>query len=632
MTISIGSNILSKRTLRQLDLTSQKLNKNFERLSSGQRINHAADDAAGLAVSESLRVGVAVKNRALLNVNDGISVTDLVGGAANSISSLLTRMAELAQQSANGSLGSSQRVVLNKEYSELDKEIRRIAATTEFNGIKLLAGTKSNRALTNATNVSGGVTNVYSSSGDGRYLTTYNSTAGTIEQLDSETGSITTIATGVTQNQFARSSASGERVVFQAQGSVSGANPGSGTGLFLYDRNTQSITRIAALSGADRIRELAFSADGSTVAFRSDTQFNANGSVFLASTPAIHTYNIANGVIERLNYTVSQNSSTLAISADGSYVTFGEQNNLLGTNADGNIELYSFRVGSAATTLKQVTSVSGLSSLVIGSGHGITNTGDIYFVSTANYVAGNGSNRNQVFKYNNQTSRVEQLTKNSSASTFDSLTITNDVSQILFRTNANLTGENSTGSYQIYKFDLLANSFGQVTNYTDATLNSGSSFSISNDGNTFYSHSTQLRAIDISAGDFNLNIEAGAGSLGSISTALEAINGTLRGLGSHALTTQSAARGALDAILLNIQKLGSLQGVIGAGQSRLQTAAKLLLGQRQETAAARSRITDIDVAEEAASANRHQILQQAATAVLAQANLQPEIALTLLQG
>jgi flagellin len=109
-------------------------------LSSGQRINRARDDAAGLAIAEILRADQKVATVAMRNANDGISTVAIVDSALGEIGGVLQRLAELAQQSSNGVFSSTQRSALQAEFDSLSSEIERIAHTTEFNGVKLLSG------------------------------------------------------------------------------------------------------------------------------------------------------------------------------------------------------------------------------------------------------------------------------------------------------------------------------------------------------------------------------------------------------------------------------------------------------------------------------------------------------------
>ena len=141
MAISIGSNITSLQAQRRLDQTGGKLSQAFNKLSSGYRINRGADDAAGLAIAESLKAQSRIAGQAIRNTNDGISTIAIADGALGEVANILARLAELASQAANGTLSTTQRSVVSNEFVALSSEIERIASVTEFNGIKLLSGT-----------------------------------------------------------------------------------------------------------------------------------------------------------------------------------------------------------------------------------------------------------------------------------------------------------------------------------------------------------------------------------------------------------------------------------------------------------------------------------------------------------
>jgi len=136
----INSNVPSLTTQRKLDQTQGALAVSLQRLSSGLRINNAKDDAAGLAITERLSTQMRGLDQARRNANDGISLAQTAEGALQSSSEILQRIRELAVQSANATNSSGDRQALNAEVRQLAQELQRIAATTEFNGQKLLDG------------------------------------------------------------------------------------------------------------------------------------------------------------------------------------------------------------------------------------------------------------------------------------------------------------------------------------------------------------------------------------------------------------------------------------------------------------------------------------------------------------
>lgn len=135
----INHNISAMVTQGSLFSVNRDMSKSLERLSTGLRVNRASDDAAGLGVSENLRTQVRGTSQAIRNSQDGIAAITIAEGAANEISSILQRMRELAVQSSNDTLTSTERAYTDQEYNQLISEIDRIAAVTNYNGMKLIS-------------------------------------------------------------------------------------------------------------------------------------------------------------------------------------------------------------------------------------------------------------------------------------------------------------------------------------------------------------------------------------------------------------------------------------------------------------------------------------------------------------
>lgn len=152
----IQHNIAAINSYRNLGTNQTALNKNLEKLSSGFKINRAGDDAAGLAISESMRSQINGLNQASSNANDAIGLIQTAEGALTEIHSMLQRMTTLATQSANGTYNSVARGNIQSEMNELVAEIDRIANNTDFNGIKPLAGTDNTGNMTFQIGPTGG--------------------------------------------------------------------------------------------------------------------------------------------------------------------------------------------------------------------------------------------------------------------------------------------------------------------------------------------------------------------------------------------------------------------------------------------------------------------------------------------
>jgi len=140
MALTIQSNVASLQAQHNLSSTQMSLAQNFQRLSSGFRINSASDDAAGLAISENMKAQIASYGQAERNTNNGISMAQTAEGALGQMGSMLSRLRELAVEGSNGDLTSTDRGFLDNEFGSLKSEIDRIGQSTTFNGKQLLAG------------------------------------------------------------------------------------------------------------------------------------------------------------------------------------------------------------------------------------------------------------------------------------------------------------------------------------------------------------------------------------------------------------------------------------------------------------------------------------------------------------
>ncbi len=139
MALVVNHNLMAMNAARNLQFNYNRLAKSVQRLSSGMRINSAADDAAGLAISELMRADIAAIKQGIRNANDAISMIQTFDGALSVIDEKLIRMKELAEQAATGTYTTAQRALIDSEYAEMYREITRIANATDFNGIHLIA-------------------------------------------------------------------------------------------------------------------------------------------------------------------------------------------------------------------------------------------------------------------------------------------------------------------------------------------------------------------------------------------------------------------------------------------------------------------------------------------------------------
>ncbi|RBH50713.1 flagellin FliC, partial [Pseudomonas sp. MWU13-2860] len=220
MAITVNTNIASLNAQRNLNQSGNSLQASLQRLSSGLRVNSAKDDAAGLAISQTLTSAIRGNNQAIKNANDGISVGQTAEGALGQIANNMQRIREIAVQASNGSVSNTNRSQLQNEVDQLTQEISRIVQTTQFNGTSLLSGGSvltfqvgSSGATTNQVSISstdltsGGILNTYNSSltNTGTVsVTTQNGASGALSSLDADIAQISNIRStfGAVQNRF----------------------------------------------------------------------------------------------------------------------------------------------------------------------------------------------------------------------------------------------------------------------------------------------------------------------------------------------------------------------------------------------------------------------------------------------
>ncbi|VAW49916.1 Flagellin protein FlaA [hydrothermal vent metagenome] len=140
MAMVINTNVGSLNATRQLEGSGRDLATSMERLTSGLRINSAADDAAGLAVATNMTTQIMGTDMAVRNANDGISMAQTIDGASEEMTNMMQRQRELAIQSLNGTYSTENRAAMNAEFSALSDELERIATTTKFNGVEIMNG------------------------------------------------------------------------------------------------------------------------------------------------------------------------------------------------------------------------------------------------------------------------------------------------------------------------------------------------------------------------------------------------------------------------------------------------------------------------------------------------------------
>ncbi len=620
MAVTIGSNIAALQAQRRVAQASSNLSRSAERLSSGQRINRASDDAAGLAIASSLRAGSRVYDQATRNLNDGISALNIADSAVQDLTSLVTRMRELATQSANGTFSRTQRLSIHAESQALTDEYNRIVNSASFNGQTLLDGRTGQLNLQIGYGKSGSVA------------------VSTAQGLTSQRGA-RTFSGG---DQAGLSSSPNGQVVagdFNNDGNIDlavGDNNVPGVSIYLGngDGSFSSIGGVGGIGGeSERLEILDYNGDGNldfvssagntfAVCLGDGTGGFAQSIKALTGAPIT---DLAVGDIDgdgKDDVIVSRSSGYQKflgnqagnITQSGSTMSGNGFIGLADQDGDGKLDLISQAGGTIR--LYKGNGAGGFGSAIVSTSGSMGDevyTGDFNRDGIIDIIACGSINI-----FGDNTAKV-MLGK--SDGTFSPGASFSGFGPVLGAAAKDVDGDglldfvvgDTSGSWVFF-----GNGDGSFSKSSQLTATYGSANGIvspliqdfNNDGvndiGTFTGFGAQLY---LDYGDT------------TTTNRMKAIN----------LTTRQGALSALDYLSTLSQNLQTAEATIGSGTSRLSAASGALYATRDGYTAAAGRITDADIASESASMTKQQILQQVASSVLSQANQLPALALRLLQ-
>lgn len=613
MAISIGSNSASLRAQRAVAEGSDALSRVFERLSSGQRINRASDDSAGLAVATSLRTKARVFGRGIQNINDGISALSIADSNLEILGGVVTRLVELAEQAANGSYSAKQRKALDSEAQALRAEFFRIARTTKFNDLNLFDGSVQGLRLQAGFGTDGSV----ASSLGGKLG------AGTVGSAN-----LVTLASTSQNYELADLNGDGIKDLISALASANsiGVQLGRGDGTFSSNTSYAAGTGAYALSVGDVNGDGTLdvvTANGSTTSIsvhigRGDGTFAASTQFTTAANPSsikLADFNgdgkldavTAHSGAGAVNVMLGQGNGNFGSAT--SYLTgsFSFSTDVGDLNGDGNIDIVAANAGS--------NNISVLMGKGDGSFSAATNYANFSFGGRIELGDLNGDGALDILNTDYIGSGVS-VSLNRGDGTFGT---SSQVTTGLF--TSKLGDMNGDGILDLVGSNSGLASISIRLGKGNGTFDSASTFTL-----TDVSGALTVGDID---GDGVLDVLVGATTNANsvLSNTRDGINPIL----SFSLATQADALQALTPLRNKLDALTAQRGSVGAFQARLQSALNTLAGQTDEIRAADSRIRDGDMAKESADLVRLQILQQSGAAVLGQANQQPWLALQLLQ-
>jgi flagellin len=576
MAATINTNIQSLNAQRNLGMSQTSLATAMQRLSSGLRINSAKDDAAGLAISDRFTTQIRGLNQATRNANDGISLAQTAEGALGTISDNLQRIRELAVQSANATNNADDRAALDLEVQQRLAEIDRVAQQTTFNGQKILDGTFGSAAFQVGANV-------------GQTIALDLATSTRTNAM----GAIATATSGDLDPVFANS--------------VTGTAVGAAAALAAGELTING-TSIGAAATAGSAEEMAASinAASSTTGVTATTANSTTGALGAFTTTAGGTYTfiiegvtVANAVAAGMtaaNFDTALGTAAAALTAAGvSYTGTAAAGTLTFTKADGtDINITETAgVGYTAGGFAALTDpAAGASVNTMKSGATISlasTTDPIVIAGTAPGDAG------------------------FTAGTYGSLVLAaGDLSiQVGSNTAVAITGTFNTAQ--------------DLADHINANVE-GAHASIDSAGKLVL-QSTE--AITLSGTDDTTAVAANGATSGlGFSSATNAVSGNLT---TVSVSTVDKANDAIYRIDNALTAVSDLRSTFGAIQNRFESTIANLQTTAENLTASRSRIMDADFAQETAALSRAQILQQAGTAMVAQANQLPQGVLALLR-
>jgi flagellin len=595
MPLVINTNVASLNAQRNLNNSQDALQTALERLSTGLRINSAKDDAAGLAIAERFTAQIRGLNQATRNANDGISFAQTAEGALGTIGNALQRIRELAVQSANDTNSASDRQAINNEVASLISEVNRIASSTQFNGQNVLDGTSSELFFQVGANAGQtiGVSGVDSRGSQLGAVTTEVADVDAVELEAGAAGSVTTADLGFDYsagNITGTVTVGGEALTIDVDASANGASDVAAAIQAEIDGNANlsDITVTGAADGTLTFENatlndvsIAFALEDGTGT--ADNTVTGTGTLTDGSgTPTTASLDISSlDLTGGVTIDISGTQSTIAAGSDGDALAAAVQSafgnaNLSVTYDSANNELDFSNTGSTTVDLGTLT------------------------------ITDNAGTPGTTFTDTVTAPASEAVTIGSSFGDGETLTFDATVDGVSFQFDAS--------SLEDVVSQLNARS--AETNVTASLNSEGDSIRFSSEsGNSF---------------DVSLTTDV-AGTAVDVATASADATADFSTINGVSVETREAATNALTVVDFALQRVNGLRAELGAVQTRFESTISNLGITAENLSAARSRIQDADFAAETAALTRAQILQQAGTSVLAQANAIPQNVLSLLQ-
>ncbi len=690
MSAVINTNIASLNAQRNLSASQSALSTSLQRLSSGLRINSAKDDAAGLAISERFSSQINGLNQAARNANDGISLAQTGEAALGEITSNLQRIRELAVQSANSTNSASDRLAIDQEVQQLLAEIDRTSTQTSFNGQKILDGSFGNATFQVGANAGETIGLTLSTSTRTNAIGGIASTTGTVDldsvfsttglvvgsgELTIQFGSGTAVdvaaatyttaadlATAINTAANTAAGTSGTTYATVSSGELVFSN--SGASAFTIagdDAATIGLTTVAAATGSNGADAIA-AGDIDDV-----TMFEVTADDLTVAVDGGSAVSVAAGI-----YTGAELAAAINVATGGSEAAFAGGTITITGTADGGGGGGTIFAGDLATDLGLGTIAAAATDTVDTTDTGIFDqTG--YTVSDLTVKVGAGAATAVTTGTYTQTELIDAINTAATTSAGSATTVASDdgsggITITNTSTTDTITFGGATDSAALLGTQDTVVAVSTVAAGTATSTGVATAVAASSDTTlTLASGQFTLAVGDLDAASVTGTFASSAALATAVNNQINGVyasvdsNGYLNIQSSDALTLatsdttlttlgltagETATSGDLDGISVQtaadanetilridsaLSSVSTLRGTYGAIQNRFESVIASLSTASENLSAARSRIQDADFAAETAALTRSQILQQAGTAMLAQANQLPNTVLSLLQ-
>lgn len=662
MALTVNTNIASMNAQRTLGGSTNALSTSLERLASGSQINSAKDDAAGLQISNRLTSQINGLSVAVKNANNGVSIAQTAEGAMQESTNIMQRMRDLALQSANGSNSDSERVALQEEFTALSGELTRIADTTSFGGQKILNGGMSNTSFQIGANanetVSFGLSDVSASALKGSFSSA--KAEGSTNQLSAEvigksvttdpislsettliketlgTNGAGTLTIGTTAialeaedtldtviNKINDAGITDVSAAKTADGELELTNGTSSTMALAYTGGVQAALGLPAASGTALVTGAS---SGSVVFGLAD---GAKGNIIIGNT----SIDLAKGdSLDAIATKINDHSDTTGVRASlepdaasgiGKLVLSSTSNFEVTGGTDATLSALGLAAGNeGAATDAGLASAASISindtSIDLAAGRKMTDiASDINDQKADTGVEAKVvDGRLQLNSVDGKDIKLADAAGNAGSLQALGLTAGTSEAKLLEKTSINLNGTDITlakGS----DMDAIVTAIN--------TASTGVSASKNDDG-----------TLALFSGQASFTVADGAAGTGLAALGLTGAAGKHEGVVVESsvsnldITSAEGAQQAISVLDGAMQQIDSERAKLGAVQNRFESTISNLQNVAENASASRARIMDTDYAAESANLAKNQIMQQAGTAMLAQANQLPQAVLSLL--